>query len=72
MRTYLILYTESRIWMVELVVNDYAVFDSENSNFRIAKGGQLFFYSMIHAYDPKEAVAEGKRIFITHFKNSIL
>lgn len=72
MRTYLILYTERRVWMVELVCSDYSVFDSENSNFRIANKGQLFFYSLIHAYDQKEAVAEGKRIFMNHIKSSIL
>ena len=57
--------------MVELLNNEYSVLDYEESNFRIANVGQLF-YSLIHAYDPKEAIVEGKRIFINHVKSSIL
>jgi hypothetical protein len=57
--------------MVELLSKECPVFNSEASNFRLANNGQLF-YSLIHAYDPREAIAEGRRIFMNHVKNSIL
>ena len=57
--------------MVELPVSEYSVFNCESSNFRVEDDGQLF-YSLIHAYDPNEAIVEAKRIFIHHIKNSIL
>ena len=64
MRTYLLLYTNSRIWMVELLGCDSSIL---NTNYRIVDKGQLF-YSLIQAYDPKEAIGEGKRLFINHIK----
>ena len=57
--------------MVELLSKECPVFNSETPNFRLANNGQLF-YSLIHAYDPREAIAEGRRIFMNHVKNSIL
>jgi hypothetical protein len=53
--------------MVEMVNNGYSVFNFEKSNLN-----DQLCYSLIHAYDPGEAIAEGKRIFINHIKNSIL
>ena len=70
MRTYLLLYTDSRIWMVDVPGNEYSVFNCDTSSFRLAPTGQLF-YSVIYAYDPNEAIAEGKRIFMNHVKNTI-
>lgn len=62
---------DSRIWMVELPVTQHSVFNCESANFRVVDDEQLF-YSLINAYDPKEAIVEAKRVFIHHIKNSIL
>jgi len=71
MRTYLLLYTDSRIWMVELPGNEYSILNFKSSDFYVADSKQLF-YSLIYAYDPDEAIVEGKRIFMNHIKDFIV
>ena len=57
--------------MIELVHEDYSVFNFKTSNLPLPNNGQLF-YSVIDAYDPKEAIAEAKRIIKNYVKKSII
>ena len=71
MRTYLLIYTDIVVWMIELVNEDYSVFNFKASSLQLPNNGQLF-YSVIDAYDPKEAIAEAKRIIRSYIEKSII
>jgi len=71
MRTYLLIYTDILIWMIELVNEDYSVFNFKTSNPQLPNNGQLF-YSLIDAYNRKEAIAEAKRIIRSYIEQSTI